>query len=78
MRVSFFVRNDLRELLPLPVHDATIAPDITTSITLNYKWRVFIVSSLEILQSYNAEILDDAELDSFNSVYDVMLEDLYS
>jgi len=75
---NFFARNKLTDLLPLPNHDENITPGDSTDVYLNYKWRVFIVASLVLLEEYNQSLLSDAELDEFSRTFDNMIIDFYN
>ena len=78
IRANFFARNDLRDLLPLSIHDQNLVGDTRTTVRLNYEWRVFVVRILEGLMEYNSGVVDDADLDAFNEVYHNLLVDLYT
>lgn len=74
---SFFARNNLSELLPLPIHDTAVAPDVLYSVSLNYEWRKIIVSIVEEIYDYNRSRIDDAELTAFDSEFTDLLWDFY-
>jgi hypothetical protein len=59
-------------------HNANLAPDVVTSLYVNYEWRRLISDAL---QSYADSIiynLDDAAVDDFRNKVQVMVNDLYS
>ena len=78
MRGNFFARNSLADLLPLSDHNALLAGDVLTTVTLNYEWRVFVVSIVEKLLETNRYELSETEFSTLDIVYLALLEDFYN
>lgn len=63
------------ELASLPAHDAAIAGDTLTTLTLNQEWRAIVVGALEAYWATNQEdTVTIDNLDLLMSFYD----DLYN
>lgn len=78
MRVKFFVRSNLKHFIILPPHDEDLVGDTLTTLTLNYRWRHFIVAYLEKLYDYNRDnnsevvwqVIEMKLLDMIDDLYD--------
>lgn len=78
MRVRCFGANNLSDFLPLPGHDDNLAGDIVTTLALNYKWRVFVTNALDNLLAQNKYILSESDYDDLETLYLLMLDDIYT
>lgn len=78
MRVNFFAKSSLKELLPLPPHDTNFLGDTRTRAFLNYRWRPFIVAQVEMYLEQNKYLLSEADYETLNARYLELLDDLYT
>jgi hypothetical protein len=65
----------------LPVlsdHNANLAPDVVTSLYINYEWRRLISDALQSYADSIIRNLDDALVDDYRNKFQVLINDLYS
>lgn len=62
----------------LPDHNASIAPDVVTSLFINYKWRRLISDALQSYADSIIRNLDDSLVDDYRNKFQVLLNDLYT
>jgi len=64
--------------LPLPDHDAPIAGDTLTTLTLNYQWRRIIVDAIDRHLEYAFEdAIDPDKIDAIMKAR-ALIADIYS
>lgn len=72
-----FGADELLSDLPLPDHDEDLGTDASTTLEVNYRWRVYIATALEEFFNRAKRNMSQAELDDFDPQFDALIEDLY-
>ena len=59
-------------------HDSEVAPDVVTTLFINYQWRRLISDALQSYADSIIRTLDDSAVDDFRNKFQALLDDLYT